>query len=296
VCDFKNISIIIPTTNEQTLEAVVRAASEQMPGVEMIVVGYGPAGNIAAQWQARFLDMKKKTPKPSGINRAVRVARNDWLIVLDADTIPQPGWGKSMLQGFKEGKQLFSGSVDVRHGPFWTRVYNLSCFHEVTPERRPHPMKYLPGLTLGFTRSVFDHIGEMNESDVRSQDYDWTLRAYQIGILMFLLPEACVIHEASKMRSFMDVWSSWARNAFYNWRVRLRYRDSLGTPAILKVPLLILIFSPILAIWPTLRILHTSPKCFFKNIYLIPAVYLTKIAWCWGVFHATMEANHRRVQ
>lgn len=266
-----------------------------MPAAEVIIVGYGSAGNVAAQYQARFLDMEKKTPKPSGLNRAVRMARNDWLIVLDADAIPQPGWGKNMLQGFKDEKQLFSGSVDVSHGPFWTRVYNLSCFHEVTPERRSQPMKYLPGLTLGFTRSAFDCIGELNELDVRSQDYDWTLRAYRLGIKLFLLPEACVIHDAGNKRSFKDVWSSWARNAFYNWRVRIRHQDSLGTPLILRFPLLILAFSPILAIWPTLRILHTSPKCFFKHIYLIPAVYLTKIAWCWGVFHATMEMNHRRV-
>jgi len=292
MCDFKNISIIIPTTNEKTLEAVVRAASEQMPGAEMIVVGYGPAGIVAGQYQARFFDMEKKTPKPAGINRAVRIAKNEWLIVLDADAIPQPGWGKFMLQGFMEGKQLFSGSVDVSHGPFWTKVYNLSCFHEVTPERRPQPMRYLPGLTLGFTRFAFERIGELNESDVRSQDYDWTLRASRIGILLFLIPEARVIHEAGNRRSFKDVWNSWARNAFYNWRVRIRYQDFLGTPVILRFPLLILIFSPILAIWPTLRIMRTSPRSFFRYIYLIPAVYLTKIAWCWGVFHAATETKN----
>jgi cellulose synthase/poly-beta-1,6-N-acetylglucosamine synthase-like glycosyltransferase len=292
MCDFKNISIIIPTTNEQTLEEVVRAAHEQMPGAEMIVVGYGPAGNVAVQYQARFLDMEKKTPKPAGINRAVRMAHNDWLIVLDADAIPQPGWGTSMLQGFREEKQLFSGSIDISHGPFWTRVYNLSYFHEVTPERGPQLMRYLPGLNLGFTRAAFNRIGELNESDVRSQDYDWTLRACRIGIALFLLPEARVIHEAGNRTSLKDVWNSWARNSFYNWRVRIRYQDFLGTPVILRFPLLILIFSPILAIWPTLRILYTSPKSFFKYIYLIPAVYLTKIAWCWGVFHAAWEMNH----
>lgn len=294
MCDFKNISIIIPTTNEQTLEAVVRAACEQMPDAEIIVVGYDSAGKVAAQYQVRFLDMEKKTPKPAGINRAVRIARNDWLIVLDADAVPQPGWGKFMLQGFMEGKQLFSGSVDVGHGPLWTRVYNLSYFHEVTPERRSQPMRYLPGLTLGFTRLAFERIGELNESDVRSQDYDWTLRAHRVGISPFFLSEARVIHEAGNRRSFKDVWNSWARNAYYNWRVRIRYQDYLRTPAILRFPLLILIFSPILAIWPTLRILYTSPKCFFKYIYLIPAVYLTKIAWCWGVFHAATETKNLR--
>lgn len=289
MCGFEKISIIIPTINEQTLEMVVRAAYEQMPGAEIIIIGYGSAGKVAAQYQTRFLDLEKKTPKSVGINRGVRMARHDWLIILDADAIPQPGWGKSMLQGFMEGRQLFSGSVDVGHGPFWTRVYNLSYFHEVTPERPPQPMRSLPAINLGFTRSAFERIGEWNESDIRSQDYDWTLRAHRVGISPFLLPEARIIHDADGRRSFKDVWNSWARNAFYNWRVRIRYQDLLGTPRILRFPLLILIGSPILAIWPTLRIMHTSPKCFFKYLYLIPAVYLTKIAWCWGVFHASLE-------
>ena len=289
---FENISIIIPTINEQTLDAVVRAAREQMPGAEIIVVGYGSSGKVAAQYQARFLDMEKRTPKPIGINHAVKMAQHDWLITLDADAIPQPGWGKFMLQGFMAGKELFSGSVDISQGPFWTRVYNLSYFHEVTPERQPQPMRSLPGLNMGFTRPAFERIGKLNETDILSEDYDWTLRAHRVGISPFLLPEARVIHDASDRKSFKAVWNRWARNAFYNWRIRIRYQDFLRTPAILRFPLLILICSPILAIWPTLRIMRTSPRSFFRYIYLIPAVYLTKIAWCWGVFHAAMETKN----
>ena len=286
---FENISIIIPTINEQTLEMVVQAAREQMPGAEIVIVGDHSASEVATYYQTRFLDMGKRTPKAAAINRGVRMARQDWLIILDADAIPQLGWGKSMLRGFIEGKQLFSGSVDVSHGPFWTKVYNLSYFHEVTPERQPQPMRSLPGLNVGFTRLAFERIGQWNESDIRSQDYDWTLRAQRVGISPFLLPEARVIHDAGSRRSFKDVWNSWARNAFYNWRVRIRYKELLGTPMILRFPLLILICSPILAIWPTLRIMHTSSKSFFKYLYLIPAVYLTKIAWCWGVFQVALE-------
>lgn len=292
ISGFENIAIIIPTVNEPTLEAVVRAACEEMPGAKVIIAGFGPAGNMAARYQAAYLDTHKKTPKPIVINRAVRMAQQEWLIILDADAIPQPGWGKFMLRGFLEGRQLFSGSVDVSRGTFWTRVYNLSYLHEVTPERQPQPMRSLPAITLGFTRSAFERIGEFTESDIRSQDYDWTLRAHRVSISPFLLPEARVIHAAGSRRSFKDVWNSWARDASYNWRVRLRYKDYLGTPGILRFPLLILICSPVLAIWPTLRIMRTSPKYFFKHLYLIPAVYLTKIAWCWGVFRASLEKEY----
>src|SRR5271157_315944 len=96
---FENISIIIPTINEQTLEMVVQAAREQMPGAEIVIVGDHSASEVATYYQTRFLDMGKRTPKAAAINRGVRMARQDWLIILDADAIPQLGWGKSMLRG-----------------------------------------------------------------------------------------------------------------------------------------------------------------------------------------------------
>jgi GT2 family glycosyltransferase len=291
---FENISIIIPTINEPTLEAVVKAACDQMPGAQVIVAGFGPAGKVAAQYRASFIDTGKKTPKPIVINQAVRMSIRDWFIILDADAVPLPGWGKSMLQGFIEGQQLFTGSVEFGQGSYWTKVYNLSYFHEVTPERRPQSLRSIPAINMGFTRAAFEYIGAWNESDVRSQDYDWSLRAHRVGISPFLLPGARVIHLSSGRNSFRQIWNSWARNAFYNWRVRMRHKDVLRTPFILKFPLLILLFSPALAIWPTIRILRTSPRYFFKYIYLIPAVYLTKIAWCWGVFYTSWEKTHHQ--
>jgi hypothetical protein len=162
-----------------------------------------------------------------------------------------------------------------------------------TPLMMAIPRKDRNGINRGASRSLRLLLQTELEANISgSQDYDWTIRAHRVGISPFLLPEVRVIHDASDRKSFKAVWTRWARNAFYNWRIRIRYQDFLRTPAILRFPLLILICSPILAIWPTLRIMRTSPRSFFKYIYLIPAVYLTKIAWCWGVFHAATETKN----
>lgn len=194
-----------------------------------------------------------------------------------------------MLQGFIEDKQLFGRSVEIGQGTFWTKVNNISYFHEGTPDRRPQLMRSLPAISPSFTRSVFECIGNWNESDVPSQDYDWTLRAHRLVIATYLLPAARVTHTLHNRTNFKDVWNSWARNAFYDWRARIRHDDLLRTPSLLRSPWPILLCSPALAIWLTIRIIKTSSKYFFKYLYLIPAVYLTKTAWRWEVFHTSLE-------
>jgi glycosyltransferase involved in cell wall biosynthesis len=283
------ITIIIPTINEPTLEQVVQAAKKELPDAEIIVVGFGASHDIAVRNSAVFLDMQEKTPKPIGINKAVPIAKNNWIIILDADAIPKSGWGDGMVAAFKQGRQIFSGSVCITEGNFWMKVYNLSTFHEFLSENRSSNRKYLPAINLGFTKNIFLNSGGWDEKLSRSQDYEWTLRLYKIGYTPWFDPKPCVRHIAYNQTNFSNVWNSWVRNGYFNWTVRNQYSTTLGTPKILGYPLLILLTAPIISLVPTLRIFHTSPKNFIKYFYLLPFIYLTKIAWCWGVYRSAIK-------
>ena len=277
-------TIIIPTINESTLEQVITAAKKEIPLAEVIVVGFGQSAMIAEKHSTQFFDTKQKTIKSIGINKAVNIAKYPWIIILDSDTIPQPGWGEQMLSNFAQGKQVFSGSVDITHGNFWTKVYNFSCFHEFLPENKPEERIHLPAGNLGFTKDVYHKCGGWDESLIRSQDYEWTLRAHSKGIQLWFDPKPSILHVPMQQDSFIKVWSSWERSGFYNWIIRKKYRDLLQTPKLFDHPWLIILLAPLLAIIPTMRIIRTSPKNFFKYFYLLPFVYLTKIAWCRGVY------------
>lgn len=279
-----SVTLIIPTISETTLEKVVLAAKKELPEAEIIVAGFGPSGEIAKRNEVEFFDTKYKTPKSIIINKVVELAKNDWIIVLDADAIPQNGWGQNMLATFKAGKKIFGGSVDISEGNLWMKVYNLSSFHEFLPENKAQKRYHLPAISLGFTKDAFHIGGKWNESLSRSQDYEWTLRLFRKGLIPWFEPDASILHIPETQNTFKKIWLSWIRNGYYNWVVRELYGDTLGTPRIIKNPIIVLFLSPVLAIIPTLRILKTSPKNFFKYFYLLPFVYLTKIAWCIGVF------------
>ena len=195
-----------------------------------------------------------------------------------------------MLAAFQEGKQAFNGSVDPSFGNFWMKVYNLSTFHEILPENKPGRRKYLPGNNLGFTREAFEIAGDWDERLTRSQDYDWTLRLHQKGVILWFEPKPAVLHIAFRQSTFTTLWNSWANHGYYNWLVRQEYQVILRTPRMLQYPTLILLFAPFLSLVPTLRIAFTSPKNFIRYFYLLPFVYITKIAWCWGVYKAASKS------
>ncbi|MCG2784727.1 MAG: glycosyltransferase [Anaerolineae bacterium] len=283
------ISILIPTINEPTLEKVIQSAQRELPDAEIIVIGYGTSKETAIKNSVKFLDTHTKTPKPVGINKAVTLAKHEWVIVLDADAIPLPGWGNGMLSAFRSGKQGFHGSLDMSYGNFWMKVYNFSSSHELLPENKPEQRKNLPACNLGFTKEAYMKGGKWDESLLRSQDYEWTMRLNDKGITLWFEPTPAILHIANGQSTFKAVWNSWVRNGYYNWLIRKKYAHILKTPVVLRSPFLVLLLSPILSIVPTLRIAKTSPKNFIRYLYLLPFVYLTKIAWCIGVYQGAQQ-------
>ena len=218
------------------------------------------------------------------LNRFIPQINAQRYIILDADAIPQPGWAQAMLGAFEQGRQLFSGSVDVEKGTFWMRVYNFSMLHEFTPDKPAGNRKHLAAFSLGFTREAYQRIGPFREDIQRSEDFEWSLRATKAGLQPYFLPGAIIVHEAVKKNSFRSVMSFWFRSGLDNWRVRQWHADVLNTPFWMKYPTLILILSPLLAFVPTLRIFKTSAALLIRNLELLPFIYLTKLVWCWGVF------------
>jgi len=286
-----SVTIIIPTINEPTLERVIKAAQSEIPAAEIIIVGFGASKEVASENSVKFIDTKQKIPKPTGLNKAIEQATFNWIIILDADAIPLPGWGAGMLSAFQSGKQVFHGSLNMSYGNFWMKVYNFSSSHELLPENKPEKRKNLPACNLGFTKGVYAIAGKWDENLARSQDFEWTLRLYEKGIALWFDPVPSILHVAHGQSTFKSVWNAWVRNGYYNWIIRKKYSHILITPKVLQSPLMVLLLSPVLSIVPTLRIAKTSPRNFLRYFPLLPFVYLTKIAWCWGVYKSSKKKS-----
>ncbi len=288
---FEDICIIIPTVNETHLVKTIKAAQNEMPSAEILVSGMRESEQIAINCHTSFLNFDNKTPKSIVLNSAISSNTKPYFIVLDADILPTPGWGNAMLSGFNQGLQLFSASINPFKGSFLTRVYTFSGSHEFTSEKKMSKRKHLAGFSLGFTRAFFDENGSFDETLPASEDYDWSLRAAKRGHSGTFLPAAQVWHLPDTKNSLANILQARTLAAPYNWLVRKRYTSLLGEPFWLNSGLLILLSSPFLALGATLRILITSPKLSLHFLYFSPFIFLTKLAWCWGVYQASTKEN-----
>ena len=287
--DFSDIAILIPTINEETLSDVVAAAKEQAPGAEINILGFGSAREVAEKHDVNFIDLQTKTRKTVALNRAIRITEKPWLIILDADAIPMEGWGQGMLEEFKAGTQLFSASVELFVGSFWMRTYNFSMLHEFTEGKPTSYRKHLPAISLGFTRELYDAIGPFSEQLNRSEDYEWSLRALKSGISPKFISSACILHYPVNKTTFASMIKYWVNSGADNLAIRQLYADELKTPFFMKSPLLIVLLSPIISIVPTFRVVRSFRKRFLSILPHIPFIYLTKIAWCIGVYQDSIK-------
>lgn len=281
---FSDICIIIPTIGEKMLSQVVISVLSEMPGAEIIVAGFGDSQKVAKAHGVVFFDTQQKTKKPVVLNRVIEFSNKNHLIIVDADILPKPGWGKAMLNGFNAGLGMFSAAIDISRGTTWMRAYNLSSMHEFTHEKPAALRRHLPAFSLAFTRQFFNQIGPFDENLQRSEDFEWSLRAFSLNNPGSFWPVAQVWHLPEGKNSLSGMLKYWILSGPDNFAVRKRYLHILGASVLLRSPTQVLLFAPVLALFATLRIFITSPVLFLRYFYVIPFIYLAKLAWCWGVF------------
>jgi len=276
--------IIIPNLNSPLIAQVLTAVfnQEEIEQVsEILVIGRDESGLIKNLPKVRFIETEE--PVAPGVARNLGIQSTDarLLIFLDSDCIPQPGWLAQHLRTQAAGHNVVGGGILPKGNSYWHLVYNLTLFHKTFATAPPGKRDFLPTLNLSVNREVIEVVGMINENLPRGEDVDWTTRMRRAGYQPYFQPAAAVYHQHDR-RTLTAVWADCANSGFYMRQVRLRHANTLQTPTLLRYPWLVLMLSPFIATWITLRIIVAQPALFARFIHLIPAIYLTKIAWCWG--------------
>ncbi len=157
----------------------------------------------------------------------------------------------------------------------------MSGFHQVLTTNVPGPRDFLATLNLSVHRSVIDQVGGMNPTLNRVEDVDWTTRMRRVGIQPYFTPEAPVRHHHNRT-DLRRVWNDCALSGYQMRWLRLQHDDLLQAPGLLRQRRLVWWLSPFIATWATARIIWQHPRMAARFWHTLPAIYLTKIAWCWG--------------
>lgn len=277
-------AVIIPSLNSPIIDRVVKVVLQQegvLSAPDIIVVGKDEAQLVPLSTSVTFVDTQEPVLASMARNRGVEYTDADLLVFLDSDCIPAPNWLAEHITAHEAGHAVVSGSVLPTGENYWHLTYNLTLFHEVLTFNSPGPRDFLATLNLSVSRDVWKHVGGMSETINRVEDVEWTTRMRQAGIQPYFWPGA-IVHHIHNRRSLRTVWRDCALSGYHMRQLRLRRADMLQAPWLLNYRRLVWWLSPIVAAWATGRIIWKRPFILTRFWYTLPAIYLTKIAWCWG--------------
>lgn len=280
------VSIIIPSLNSPIIDTVldkIKCQTAHAAIGEILIVGKDEL-NVLQKIEAplaRLIDTGTAVNAAKARNIGIQYAQHDLLIFLDSDCLPQPDWLAEHLRVQAEGHAVVGGGVAPTGSNYWSLSYNLTLFHEFFATNTAETKNYLPTLNLSIHKTVIDTVGLLNESLGRGQDIEWTTRMQRAGFTPFFEPRATVVHQHNR-RSFTAVWRDCARSGYHMRQVRMQYPELFKGAQLLNNRFVLLLLSPIIALAITFNIVQKHLLLFQEQWNTIPAIYLTKIAWCWG--------------
>lgn len=220
------VSIVIPVFNrldmtQPCLEAIHR---ETKAGTfEIVVVDNASSDGTqeyleAAQAAGRLRTIRN--PENFGfaraINQGIRVARGEFILMLNNDTIPLPGWLEAMVNEISStvsigavgacllypgGELIQHGGVTIGAGQGLLHPYHkdrLRRLDRVPAARQTRDTQAVTGACLLVRRPVVDRIGLLDEAYVNGfEDVDFCFRIITAGWRIRYSAESRVIHHES---------------------------------------------------------------------------------------------------
>jgi cellulose synthase/poly-beta-1,6-N-acetylglucosamine synthase-like glycosyltransferase/peptidoglycan/xylan/chitin deacetylase (PgdA/CDA1 family) len=188
-----DVSVIVPAYNEQQgIAACLRSLSlVDYPGLDIVVVDDGSTDNTAgvvaglALPNVRLL-RQPNSGKPTALANGIRLAQHDILVLVDADTVFEPGAVRALVAPFaQDDVGAVSGNTKVanRRGMLG-RWQHIEYVMGLNLDRRMfdvlHCMPTVPGAIGAFRREALEEVGGITD-DTLAEDTDLTMAICRAG-------------------------------------------------------------------------------------------------------------------
>ena len=233
-------SIVIPVRNRaaltrQCLDVLFNPPEEDVL-CEIIVVDDGSTDSTAEMLaehfeQVRVVRHDRSLGFADACNDGAAEATGEWLVFLNNDTIPQPGWLEALLLYAKSrervglvGSKLLFPKGTIQHAGI-VFASNLTPHHIYTGFPADHPavsasreFQAVTGACALVRRSLFDEVGRFDNAFVNSfEDLDFCFRLRSLGYEVHYCHESVLYHLESATRDhaldhqnhelFLERWS-----------------------------------------------------------------------------------------
>jgi GT2 family glycosyltransferase len=237
-------SIIIPVHNRaaltrQCLDVLLNSPHQDIV-CEIVVVDDASTDSTAQMLVDRFDQVRvvrhdRNMGFAASCNDGAAAAIGEWLVFLNNDTLPQPGWLGALLQyassreriGLVGSKLLFPQGTIQHAGLVFAR--DLSPHHIYTGFPADHPVvntsrefQAVTGACALVRRSLFEEMGQFDSKFVNGyEDVDFCCRLRRLGYQVHYCHESVLYHLESASRDhaldrqnldlFLERWSEFVR-------------------------------------------------------------------------------------
>ncbi|UHQ55866.1 glycosyltransferase [Microbulbifer sp. YPW16] len=210
------VSIVIPVYNQYaTTVSCLQAVLAHTDGVEYeVIVADDCSSDETRTLGDRIGNVRVvRHPENQGFlgncNAAVRAARGDYVLLLNNDTNPQPGWLTALLGVFEQHKDaglvgpklLFedgvlqeAGGIIWRDGSGWN--YGRGQSPDAPEFNYVRDTDYISGACILFRKDVWDRIGGFDEQfrPAYYEDTDLAFEIRKLGLRTIYQPASEVVH------------------------------------------------------------------------------------------------------
>ncbi len=212
-------------------------------------------------------------------NLGLAKAVGEYILFTDDDCIAHSDWVEKMC-GCLETHPVAAGAIDSPKNNGVKLSHNISHFHPFLPGRKSGPIDFVAGANMGFRKKVLEDLRGFDEERKLAGDTQVCLKARAAGYQPFLIREAVVVHDPDYITLAGTVRSAYV-HAKTTILLRGEFRELLRTPFVLRSPLLLRLFSPLIALVVAGGIYVRNPRL-WGRFWTVPLVWCLKLAWCWG--------------
>jgi len=206
---------------EMTQECLWSIRNNTGRDVEIIIIDNGSVPSFAEDillkraYDISIIRNEENLGFPVAVNQGIRAAKGDVIVLLNNDVIVTPGWAERLVKWLNKYDIIgpctnySSGFQAVRGVGIYNNVEELSIeavkWSDLYKDKAVD-VKWVIGFCFAFKRSLYDELGEFDESlwPSSGEEIDFCLRAKQAGYRVGIAFDVYVHHEGSMTFKEMD--------------------------------------------------------------------------------------------
>ncbi|HLP75745.1 MAG TPA: glycosyltransferase, partial [Candidatus Paceibacterota bacterium] len=250
------VSIIIPVFNKVEFTQKCLARLTEIPcsvPYEIIVVDDHSSdgteafclAQVKAQSNLHYFRLSENRGFGRACNHGATQARGHWLVFLNNDTEPEPGWLEAIVARLESDPTIGIVGTKLLYPNRTVQHCGIEFFWADNPDHKIWPLHRHPGVAendpkanvagqvpavtgacLGMPRDLFHALGGFSpEYPMYFEDTDLCFKAWQAGRKVFYEPQSVVIHhesQSSPNRDRVDAFNKESGNIFFlKWSTQL---------------------------------------------------------------------------